>query len=72
MVIKYIKRIASVFIMVLLIFAFSACGQQTSPKQTEQPEQTQQNETEQQEQQNETGEQNSNTIVVYFSATGNT
>ena len=72
MVVKYIKAIASGLIAILLLFAFSACGQQTTPKQTEQPEQTQQNETEQQEQQNETGEQNNNTIVVYFSATGNT
>ncbi len=73
MVVKYIKAIASGLIAILLLFAFSACGQQTTPEQTEQPEQTQQsqqNETEQQE--NETGEQNNNTIVVYFSATGNT
>lgn len=69
MVIKYIKRIASVFIMLLLIFAFSACGQKTAPEQTKQ---SQQEEIKQQEQQNETGEQNSNTIVVYFSTTGNT
>ena len=69
MVVKYIKAIASGLIAILLLFAFSACGQKTAPEQTKQ---SQQEETKQQEQQNETGEQNSNTIVVYFSATGNT
>ena len=70
-VVKYIKGIVSGFFSMLMLFALTACSQQ--PQQQEQPQQTEQSQQNEIEQQTVTGEQNNNnTIVVYFSATGNT
>ena len=70
-VVKYIKGIVSGFFAMLMLFALTACSQ--LPQQQEQPQQTEQSQQNEIEQQTVTGEQNNNnTIVVYFSATGNT
>lgn len=69
--IKYVKRAVNTLFTTLMLFALVACGQQ--PKQQEHPQQTdqaQQNETKEQEVATE--KQNNNTLVIYFSATGNT
>lgn len=70
--INHVKEVVNALFAISMLFILSACGQQQKQQeqQEQQTEQTQQYETK--EQKVATEEQNNNTLVIYFSATGNT
>lgn len=70
--INHVKKVVNALFAISMLFILSACGQQQKQQeqQEQQTKQTQQYETK--EQKVATEEQNNNTLVIYFSATGNT